>query len=81
MHTTQILEYLKKHGEQFDAEIADAIGISLTEMRLQLTGLATRGQVMTCYSTRFENGLKVEGMKCRSVGYIPPLARGRKTTS
>lgn len=74
----EILEYLKKHGEQLDAEIAEATGISLTDVRLQLSELAAKGQIMSCHSIRFENGNKVEGIKCRLSGYIPPAAPGRK---
>lgn len=74
----EILKYLKNHGEQFDAEIAVAIGISLTNVRLRLSELAANGEVMTCHSIRFIKGKKVEGISCRLVGYIPPAAPGRK---
>lgn len=74
----EILKYLKNHGEQFDAEIAVATGISLTNVRLRLSELAANGEVMTCHSTRFIKGKKVEGISCRLVGYIPPAAPGRK---
>jgi len=74
----EILQYLKNHGEQLDTEIAGATGISLANVRSRLSELATKGEVMTCHSTRFEKGKKVEGMSCRLVGYIPPAAPGRK---
>ena len=74
----EILQYLKNHGEQFDTEIAVATGISLTNVRLHLSELAANGEVMTCHSTRFMKGKKIEGMSCRLVGYIPPAAPGRK---
>ncbi|MBU1978384.1 MAG: winged helix-turn-helix transcriptional regulator, partial [Gammaproteobacteria bacterium] len=70
----KILQYLKKHGEQLDAEIAEAIGISLTDVRLHIAELAAKGEVMACNSIRFEKGEKVEGIRCRISGYIPPAA-------
>jgi DeoR/GlpR family transcriptional regulator of sugar metabolism len=74
----EILQYLKKHGEQLDTEIAKAVGISLAKVRLHLSELAAKGEVMSCHSIRFENGKKIEGIRCRLAGYIPPAAPGRK---
>jgi len=75
----EILQYLKKHGEGFDAEIAEATGISLTKVRLLLSELGAKGEIMTCHSIRFEKGKKVEGICCRLSGYTPPAAPGRKS--
>jgi predicted ArsR family transcriptional regulator len=74
----EILQYLKTHGEQLDTEIAKAVGISLANVRLHLSELAAKGEVMSCHSIRFENGKKIEGIRCRLAGYIPPVAPGRK---
>ncbi|MBU1426392.1 MAG: ArsR family transcriptional regulator [Gammaproteobacteria bacterium] len=76
-----ILKYLKTHGEQADTEIAAAIGVSLANVRIQLAELAAKGEVMACHSTRYEKGKKIEGIKCRLAGYIPPAAPGRKSKS
>jgi len=75
----EILQYLKKHGEQLDTEIAVATGISLANVRLHLSELAATGEVMTCHSIRFEKGKKIEGVSCRLAGYIPPASPGRKS--
>jgi len=77
----EILQYLKTHGERFDTEIADAMGISLIKARLQLSELAGKGEIMTCHSIRFEKGKQIEGIRCRLAGYIPPAAPGRKPKS
>ena len=77
----EILQYLKKHGEQLDSEIAVATGTSLTNVRLYLSELAAKGEIMTCHSIRFEKGKKIEGIRCRVAGYIPPAAPGRKSKS
>lgn len=76
----EILEYLKKHGERRDIEIVMATGISLANVHLHLSELAARGEVVACYSTRFEKGKKIEGISCRLAGYIPRTAPGRKST-
>lgn len=75
----EILQLLKTRGERFDSEIAEATGISLAKVRVHLTELAARGEVMSCHSTRYEKGKKIEGIRCRLAGYIPPAAPGRKS--
>jgi len=77
----EILQYLKNHGERLDTEIAEATGISLAKVRLYLTELAAKREIMTCISIKFEKGKKVEGISCRLAGYIPPAAPGRKSKS
>jgi DeoR/GlpR family transcriptional regulator of sugar metabolism len=76
-----ILQYLKTHGERLDTEIAEAVGISLNSVRTHLADLAVKGEVMVCHSIRFEKGKKIEGIKCRLAGFIPPAAPGRKSKS
>ena len=75
----EILQYLKKHGEKLDAEIAEGAGLSLSKTRLYLGELAAKGEVMTYHSTRFLEGEKIEGLRCRSSGITPPAAPGRKS--
>lgn len=74
----EILKYLKDRGEQLDSEIASATGMSLENVRLHVSALSAKGEVMICQSIRFDNGKKVEGLLCRISGYIPPAAPGRK---
>ena len=74
----EILKYLKKHGEKLDAEIAEGAGLSLSKTRIYLTELAAKNEVVLCDSIRFEKGKKIEGIRCRLAGYIPPLTPGRK---
>jgi hypothetical protein len=73
-----ILEYLKKHGNRFETEIAEAAGATITSTRLKLSELADMGKIISCHLTRFEKGKKVEGMSCRLAGVIPVAAPGRK---
>ncbi|MGA8147059.1 MAG: spermidine synthase, partial [Gallionellaceae bacterium] len=75
----EILQYLKTHGEQLDTDIAMATGISLAKVHLHLSELTAKGEVMSCHSIRFEKGKKIEGIRCRLAGYIPPAAPGRKS--
>lgn len=75
----EILEYLKLNGERLDSEIAAATGISLAKVRLNVSDLSARGDVMVCRSIRFKDGKQIDGMLCRISGYIPPAAPGRKS--
>lgn len=79
MPEKQILQYLNKHGERLDAEIADAIGISVTQIRNHLSELTDKGEVMSCHTIRYVKGKKVEGISCRISGFIPKAAPGRKS--
>ena len=68
----EILEYLKLKGEQLDSEIAAATGISLAKVRLSVSDLSARGDVMVCRSIRFKDGKQIDAMLCRVSAYIPP---------
>lgn len=76
----QILQYLKKHGQRLDSEIARETGVPLATVRHQLAGLAAAGEVITCKLTRFDKGKRTDEMVCRVSGYIPSPAPGRKAT-
>jgi hypothetical protein len=78
MHNAPILQYLKKHGQLLDSEIAAATGIPLSQVRVSLTDLSARGEISRCSTTRFHDGKAIEGMLCRVAGYIPPATPGRK---
>jgi len=74
----EILTYLKKHGERSDKEIADATGIPLAALRIQLAELAAKNQVMLCRSTKFVKNKEITAIICRISGYSPPAAPGPK---
>jgi hypothetical protein len=74
----KIHAYLKNRGEQLDSEIAAGTRIPLAEVRLHLTELSQKGDIIACHSTRFIKGQKVEGMLCRIAGYTPTASPGRK---
>ena len=74
----KILQHLKLHGEQLDADIANALNLPLERVRNELRHLSARGDVMTCFVTRFLAGSKVEGWSCRVAGFTPPASPGRK---
>jgi DNA-binding IclR family transcriptional regulator len=76
-----ILQYLKTHGERLDTEIAEALGLTLANTRAQLADLAAKREIMVCHSIRYTSGQKIEGLKCRLSGFIPPAAPGRKSKS
>ncbi len=74
-----ILQYLKLNGERLDSEIATATGISLAKVRLSVSELSAKGDVIVCRSIRYKEGKPIEAILCRVSGYIPPAAPGRKS--
>jgi len=80
MYNKLVLEYLKKHGQKCDREIAKATGISLIQIRNSISELELTKAISSCSVTNFEDGVAIEGMLCRISGYIPPAAPGRKAT-
>ncbi|MDP4029488.1 MAG: ArsR family transcriptional regulator [Gallionella sp.] len=64
----KILQYLKKHGERLDTDIAEATEISLAVVCFQLAELAAKFEV-ACHSVRFIKGKRVEGVIYRIAGY------------
>ncbi len=78
MHTTSILQYLKKHGQVLDSDIAAATGIPISQVRLSLEDLSAKGEISGCKTIRFRDGKPIEGMLCRIAGFIPPSSPGRK---
>jgi len=74
----KILNYLKKHGEKLDAEIAKGAHLTLSKTRLYLEELAAKNEIVAYHSTRFVEGQKIEGIRCRLSGFIPPASPGRK---
>ena len=75
----EILQYLKKNGEQLDTEIAAATGNSLAAVRRHLSELTSKHEIVACHTIRFVKGKKIEGVACRVAGYTPPAAPGRKS--
>lgn len=74
----EILQYLKTQGERLDTDIAKATGIPLAAVRLHLSELAAKHEVVLCHSIRFAKGEKVEVTIYRVAGYTPPASPGRK---
>ena len=81
MHANAILQYLTKHGQQADYEIAAATKIPLPEVRATLSALSKLGEISRCNVTRFIGGKPIEGMLCRISGTVPPKTPGRKPAS
>ena len=73
-----ILEYLNKHGEKMDIEIAEATGLSLPAVKAKLSDLAINGAVISCNVTKFIEGVKMVGISSRISGSIPQPSPGRK---
>ena len=76
----EILKYLKNHGERSDKEIAEALGIPLADLHIQLAELKDKNQIMLYQSTKFVKGKEVKAIICRIAGFTPPATPGRKKT-
>jgi hypothetical protein len=74
----EILQYLKLKGEQLDSEIAAATGLSVAKVRMSVSELSAKGEIIACRSIRFKDGKAIDGMLYRMSGYIPPPTPGRK---
>jgi len=75
---TETLEYLKKHGQRLDLEIAREMRVPLATVRLHLTALADSREAIVCKTIQFENGRPFEAWQGRVSGFVPPAAPGRK---
>ena len=53
---TETLQYLKKHGQRLDLEIAREMRVPLAIVRQQLTALSERREAIVCKTIQFENG-------------------------
>jgi len=78
MNTAPILQYMKKHGQKLDREIAKDTGIALPQVRIAIKELERTKAVSSCNIINYEGGIAIEGLLCRISGYIPPAAPGRK---
>jgi hypothetical protein len=77
----EILDFLKKNGETLDVDIARAAGLTLSITHQHLADLAARGKIVAYHSTRFVEGRKIEGIRCRLTGFRPKASPGRKPKS
>lgn len=78
MSTAQVLQYLKKHGQKLDREIAEDTGIPLKQVRFSVAELAEMKEVSNCSVVHYKDGKAIEGILCRISGYVPPVSPGRK---
>jgi predicted ArsR family transcriptional regulator len=75
---TETLQYLKRHGQRLDLEIAKEMRVPLATVRQHLTALAESREAIVCKTIQFENGRQFEAWQGRISGFIPPAAPGRK---
>jgi predicted ArsR family transcriptional regulator len=75
MNKTTILQYMKKHGQKLDREIAKNTGIALPQVRVTIAELEATKAVFSCNVINFDNGVTVESILCRISGYFPPTAQ------
>jgi len=74
----EVLQYLKKHGQRLDSEIAAGTGMPLNQVQAHIAALAALGEISKCSVTRFNGEERFEGILCRPSGFSPPASPGRK---
>jgi len=75
----EILNYLKENGEQLDFEIAAGTGKSLAAVRLGVSDLSAKGDLVMCRVIKTINGKQIDSMLYRASGYTPKPKPGPKT--
>jgi predicted ArsR family transcriptional regulator len=60
-----ITDYLQANGEKMEAEIAKALQLTMAQVHDHLTQLSSKGEVICCKVTKFQDGKKVEGTSYR----------------
>jgi len=78
-HASDLLSFLRTHGQRLDCEIAEETGVPLHDVREQFTALLAAGEVVACDVTRFNNGKRIDATMYRASGYFPPAGPGRKS--
>lgn len=78
---SNILEFLKTHGDHLDSEIAKSLNLSRSEVATQISQLSSSGHIICCKVTRFSYGTTSEGVNCRIAGSVPKRAPGPKPGS
>lgn len=73
-----ILEYLNKHGEKMDIDIADATGLSILAVKAKLLQLSLNRAVINCNVTKYIDGVRIDGISSRISGSVPQASPGRK---
>jgi hypothetical protein len=73
-----ILNFLRKNGEQLDADIAKALRMPKAQVLGHISQLSAAGEVICCQVTRNVGGKLVAGVSCRPSAYVPPRATGPK---
>ncbi len=78
---SNIVDFLKAHGDQLDCEIAKSLKLSRAEVARQIAELSSGGHIICCKVTRYIQGTRMDAISCRIAGSIPKPAPGPKPGS
>ena len=73
-----LFDYVKKHGQVIDRNLAKDLGLTLEEVRALVYQLQADNKLYSCDITTFENGEEVKGLLCRVSCFSPKASPGRK---
>lgn len=75
---TPILSFLKNNGGALDIEIAQALKLSIEDVKKTLGALSATGALISCSVTRYNKGKEISGTSWRLSGSSPAAAPGPK---
>jgi hypothetical protein len=81
MQTNQVINYLKKHRQGLDRDIAHDTGMTLFQIQKSIAELIENKLVSSCAVISFVDGVPVKGIFCRILGHVPHFAPCRKSNA
>lgn len=73
-----IISFLKNNGGALDIEIAQALKLSIEDVKKTMEELSATGAVISCSVTRYNKGQEIRGTSWRLSGSLPTAAPGPK---
>jgi hypothetical protein len=78
----RILAFLQTHpGTHMDAAIAKATHVPFGTLHTYLSELEAKNEIVSCHTTRYIDGKKIEGTCCRLAGLNPKPKPGPKLST
>ena len=73
-----IISFLKNNGGALDIEIAQALKLSIEDVKRTMEELSATGSVISCSVIRYNKGQEIHGTSWRLSGSLPAAAPGPK---
>ena len=73
-----LFEYIKRHGQIIDRDLAKEFSLPVDEVRAMVYQLQASNKLYTCDIINFEDGVEMKGLLCRVSCFMPKAKTGRK---